>query len=479
MSEPTLNFMVQSRQVQLSVPGELIKKNLKTIQKLIEKTRKQLLDEIAHVKNDQHLTAEQKLVTIRKLIRSVEQMQRKLRALVNRDDDFRRRLTARAARLGQLRQYTLEAKKDSDSDDLQLDFHNEEFIGWLRDEANILVIDYLLKSSLSSCRNLGAVVAEKVAQKAKYPLADLIDTDVYESYNKVFLSITEKHDLELITAWYNDNRNALKKIGLNLEFEIHYCRYLYLLNEKQAHEAVEYGKHHLAPYARLSNYSPEDAVNYYANVERLSELGAPLASSATPRVLTLPQKFLSSMLLPSLERPRYFSVLARSRSKVNRGWIRLAECFTQEYTNIYGISQNYPLFVYLSAGLSCLKTKSCFCYKSNTIFEPEEIEKERPTKHRSSKDQIFRGPNFYYEKLKKINQCPVCSPELCALSRSLPYGLLITSIFNDPFMLPNGNIYPYDKLMAHRGLDVTRKRVYDPLTKEKFVLDDCVRVFPA
>ena len=181
MSEPTLNFMVQSRQVQLSVPGELIKKNLKTIQKLIEKTRKQLLDEIAHVKNDQHLTAEQKLVTIRKLIRSVEQMQCKLRALVNRDDDFRRRLTARAARLGQLRQYTLEAKNDSDGDDLQLDLHNEEFIGWLRDEANILVIDYLLKSSLSSCRNLGAVVAEKVAQKAKYPLADLRDTDVYES----------------------------------------------------------------------------------------------------------------------------------------------------------------------------------------------------------------------------------------------------------------------------------------------------------
>ena len=51
MTEPTLNFHIQTHQNQFKIPHELIKKNFKLIQKLIEKQRKQLIDDISKIKN--------------------------------------------------------------------------------------------------------------------------------------------------------------------------------------------------------------------------------------------------------------------------------------------------------------------------------------------------------------------------------------------------------------------------------------------
>lgn len=486
MSSPTVNFFIQTRQVQFAVPNELIKKNLKAVQKLVEKARKLLLEEIGKVRKST-MSPEQKLASVRKLMRQFEQTQRKLKVLIDHDTDYRSRLAARAARLSQLREFTIKVKKSSEEsekdDELELDFHSEDFIGWLRDEANVLIIDYLLKSNMSNGRNVGAVVAEKINSIGQTSIKKLLDCDVYENYNRVFLSIVESHDLELITSWYNDNRNALKKIGLNLQFEIHYCRFLYLLNQEEVFEAIDYSKQYLAPYARKLSYSPEEEINFEANLERLSEVGAPLTYSASIFTGKLNPNSIGSLLLYNASDARHSKSSSGSRKQTEQRWSRLAECFTKDYTRTFGISQNYPLLIYLSAGLSCLKTKLCYCNESNSIFNETATAKSSKGftngigKGRSSKDLLFRGPNYYYSKLKKTNQCPVCSPELYAMSRSLPYGLLITSIFNDPMMLPNGNIYPFEKLAKNVGVQQNSTR--DPLTEEIFPLEDCVRVFPA
>lgn len=479
MSSPTVNFFIQTRQVQFAVPTELVKKNLKSIQKLIEKARKLLVDEVSKVRKSD-MTAEQKLATIRKMIRLFEQTLRKLHLLKDRDAEYRDRLAARVARLSQLREYTIKGRNGDDTDgddgDLELDFHKDEFVNWLRDEANILVIDYLLKSNMLTRCNVGSVIAEKMGRIAQAPIQRLVDCDVYENYNQVYLSITEKNDLELITAWYSDNRNALKKIGLNLQFEIHYCRFLYLLKQGQTYEAIEYSKSNLAPYAQLLSYSPEEEVNYPLNLERLSEVGAPLASIVSN---TESRSSTASYFLLTMEPSRPSKYLHNNQKQAELRWMHLGECFTRDFTRIFGISHTYPFLVYLSAGLSCLKSKLCYCNKSNTIFVTKEADEEKKAKEtRSDKDLLFRGPNYYYNKLKKVNQCPVCSPELFALSRSLPYGLLITSIFNDPVMLPNGNIYSNERLKQHM-VPSTPKSLQDPLTKENFIVSDCVKVFPA
>ena len=59
----------------------------------------------------------------------------------------------------------------------------------------------------------------------------MIDYDLLENFNKVFVSIINNHDLSLIVGWFNENKNLLNKINSNLEFEINYCKFLTLIEK--------------------------------------------------------------------------------------------------------------------------------------------------------------------------------------------------------------------------------------------------------
>ena len=72
MTEPTLNFHIQTHQTQFKIPVELIKKNFKSIQKLIEKQKKQLTEDINKIKKIKNLSNESKLELIQKLIKNFE-----------------------------------------------------------------------------------------------------------------------------------------------------------------------------------------------------------------------------------------------------------------------------------------------------------------------------------------------------------------------------------------------------------------------
>lgn len=502
MSEPTLNFCIQTRQVQFAVPTELIKKNFKVIQKQIEKTKKQVFDEIGRIKKDRSLTPEKKLATVQKLIKSYDALRKKIVAATAADEDYRLRLVARAERLSQLKEYTVssppseEEGGEESKNDLTLDLHNGKLINWFREEANLLILDYLLKSNTLKETNLSLQLMKELEADSTFPLSKIIDYDVYESFNKVFISINEDHDLEHIIAWYNDNRNALKKISSNLQFEIHYCKYLSMIEKGDVSGAIAFCKVNLAPYADRRNYNESEMVNYGKNLKRLTEVGAPLVFVAMngrhPRsdaksiqISANGSSSWLSLLLSDISTTRTPKYEQYNKLLSNESWQGLSQCFTEDYTKVFGIPQTYPLLVYLSAGLSSLKTKSCYCNKENTIFRGFEAP-ELPHRLDSSslRDLALRGPNQYYKILKKINQCPVCSPELFELSRNLPFAQLITSIFNNPFKLPNGNIYPFDKLLnppdkLESDVFVRNGKVRDPLTQEIFFIDDCVRVYPA
>lgn len=486
MSEPTVNFSVQTRQVQFVVPAELIKKNFKTIQKLVEKLKKLVSEEILSIKKNPNLTRAEKLLIVRKLIRSFESYQKKLALAIEHDEDYRTRLTTRSKHISALKNFTLDHvssnsdEKHIDTDDKLLDLHDEKLVSWYRGETNLLIIDYLLKSNTRKDKNIGSELMRNLAPSFEYDITKLVDHDVYESFNKVFLSINMDHDLEAIAAWYNDNKNALKKLSSNLQFEIHYCKFLSMIESGEALEAISYCKTYLAPYGNIKNYLGDDLVNFEKNHKRLTKVGAPLVYvsmclDAFSSETNGPGKELSTRY------SKYNAVMSEER------WRGLSKCFTEDFTKIYGIPKTYPLLVLLSAGLSSLKTKSCYCNEENTIFKTQ----KRETLEISSwKDLSLRGPNYYYKLLKKINQCPVCSPELFRLSLNLPYAQLLTSILNNPFKLPNGNIYPFEKLLnpskkmlaatGTLGLDLVRNnQLMDPLTREVFLIEDCVRVFPA
>lgn len=466
MSEPTINFTIQTRQVQFSVPTELIKKNLKSIQKLVEKQKKQTADEVTRIKA-LALPKSEKLQALRRLIQNAENYQKRLRSAIDLDAEYRLRLVARKDRLRQLADFTLVEKDD----DRVLDLHNEALVGWYRDETNLLIADYLVKLNRSKDENVGYKLMKSLSGSTNLDVFKLVDYDVYQVFNQVFLSIHD-HNLDLVTAWYTENRNSLKKLNSNLQFEIHYCKYHAMIKEGNVWEAIQYSKTHLAPYGNMANYTEDELPNYDKNLPRLTKVGAPLV-------------FMSAFDLTSSVSAET-SVFSRSSDDAfaESIWSSLLLRFVDDFVQIYGIPKTYPLLVYLAAGLSSLKTKSCYCNNQNTVFAQEEYNEVSTNLDLGLlRDLALRLPNQYYRILKKTNQCPVCLPELHQLSKNLPFAQLITSIFDNPFRLPNGNIYPFDRLVvlqAQESPDALRVgKIHDPLTQEVFFIDDCVKVFPA
>lgn len=511
MSEPSLNFHIQSHLTQFRIPTELIKKNFKTIQKLVEKQKKQMTDDVAKIKKNPNIPTAMKLAMVRKSIKSFEGFQKKLQASIAKDEELRSRLIARIEHLALISEYCItqdktktqvekpsqpqsqnedtEEKEHStkDDNDKYLDLHNPNLITWYRDQTNLLIIDYLIKSNTRTDHNIGLLLLKSLSESnPKY--MKLIDYDLFESFNKVYVSIMEDHDLTLVIAWFNENRNFLKKANSNLEFEINYCRFLSLIEKGDVNEAIKFSSINLSPYGNVSNYQDTDRANHEHNLNRLKEIGGLLvymAINEEKRTRNDKIAFSSNLLINSPRFHEYEKLLSDER------WDSLSMCFVENFTKLYGISKNYPIFIYLSAGLASLKTKSCYHNTENTIFrENQEINVTDESIYKKDltvlTDKKYRGSNQYYKLLNKINNCPVCSPELYKLSRNLPYAQLITSIFNNPFKLPNGNIYPFDKLLNPSEKYLSEKntllrmgKIKDPLTREIFLIDTCIRVYPA
>lgn len=503
MSEPTLNFHIQTKLTQFKVPTELIKKNFKAIQKLIEKQKKATEDDIRKIKDSSKLPTQLKLALIRKSIKSFEQFNLKLQSLVNKDQSYASRILARLENFKELEEFTVNRNKsytehgtDStdkkdinyvgilDEDDQNLDLHHMNLINWYREQTNLLIIEYLIKSNSRRDSNIGIQLL-KCMSKTNPKLTKLIDYDLLDSFNKIYVSIVKEHDILPVISWFNENRAFLKKVNSNLEFEINYCKFLTLVEKGEVTEAIKFSKQNLSCYGNIENYQEQEKHNLEENLRKLKEIGGLLIYLAIGGKQALMDNssvpFSAKLITHSPRYKEYEKVLSNER------WDSLSKCFIDNFVNLYGISRNHPLFVYLSAGLSSLKTKSCYCNTENSIFKTDELNYiSQSNEPLILTDKKYRGPNYYYKLLKKINHCPVCSPELYKLSRNLPYAQLITSIFNNPFKLPNGNIYPFDKLLAPSEKYMTEKndllrigKVKDPLTKEEFLIDECVRVYPA
>ncbi|ODV79228.1 protein FYV10 [Suhomyces tanzawaensis NRRL Y-17324] len=509
MNNPSINFHVQAHQTDFRIPTELIKKNFKSIQKLIEKQKKQVYEDVAKIKKNPKLPATIKLEMIRKLIRGFDQYSKKLAQAIEKDREYRSRLLARIDNLKVLEECCLaeatailsEAKEEEQlngegktddlvdpkpteeilpSNDKFLDLHNPKLINWYRDQTNLLIVDYLIKSNIKKDRNIGISLLKNFA-KTDPKFLKLIDYDLFENFNKVFVSIIVDHDLTQIISWFNENRAVLKKSGSNLEFEINYCKFLSLIEKGDINEAINFSKLNLSPYGNKENYVDNEVKNHELNWNRLKEIGGLLVYMAiknTSNSTTTASTFSSSLIINSSRFKEYEKLLSDER------WENLSQSFLTNFIKLYAISQNYPLFIYLSIGLSSLKTKSCYRNTENTIFRcGHEVQ---DLQNINTKDKKFRSPEYYYKILNKNNNCPVCSPELFEISQNLPHAQLITNIFNNPFKLPNGNIYPFDKLLIPSEKYLSEKntllrmgKVKDPLTSEIFMIDNCVRVYPA
>lgn len=132
-------------------------------------------------------------------------------------------------------------------------------------------------------------------------------------------------------------------------------------------------------------------------------------------------------------------------------WETLAQTFTETHNTFLALPSHPLLHIALQVGLSALKTPAC--HSAN----------EGPAAASSASSSV----------------CPICSTELNALAKNVPYAHHSQShVDNDLLLLPNSRVYGKSKLEEHaKKSGLPSKMVKDLRTGEVFPVDTLKKVF--
>ncbi|KAF2714986.1 hypothetical protein K504DRAFT_366478 [Pleomassaria siparia CBS 279.74] len=292
---------------------------------------------------------------------------------------------------------------------------------WSRIRLSRLLVDYLLREGYSEA-------ATQLAQEKN--IEELVDVDAFIACHKIEKSLREGKRTNEALNWCKENGQGLKKGGSNLEFQLRLQQYIEMV--RQGHEAgVENpgggGEQRLIE-------ARQHAKKFLSGSGDFELLGR-----AAGLLAYRPWDFVEP----------YASLYSPTR------WTHLAQLFLTTHHTLYSLPPRPLLHIALSAGLSALKTPSCHsAYTSSSA-------------NASSSTTTV---------------CPICSTELNALARNVPYALHTKSIVeNDPVVLPNGRIYGKERLKGYNEKVGTEKGwVRDPVggvNGERFRESEVRKVF--
>ena len=326
-----------------------------------------------------------------------------------------------------------------------------KYENWSKTRLDRLLVDYLLRAGYSD-------TAAALAQAKG--IEDLIDLSTFTSCHKIADSIQNGETKEGL-AWIKDNRDALKKLLernasgsatppsiSTLEFELRFQEYIELLRQVSGRfEAAEHAKKYLAPHAQ-------------SHPDQNRAIAGLLAQD------------------PTNPTEPYTDFFSPSR------WSFLSQLFVDTHHQLFSLPARPLLHVALSAGLSALKTPACHSsLNPASAAVPDERAKLAPALYHLGTGASGIGSSL----------CPICSTELNALARSVPYAHHTkSSVENDPLMLPNGRVYGRDRLLelekknlrmnpSLRGADErsgeTKRVVVDPVTGDQYRWDALKKVY--
>lgn len=217
-------------------------------------------------------------------------------------------------------------------------------------------------------------------------------------------------------AWCHENKSYLKKVRSSLDFEVRLQHYIELVKAEKKAEAVSYHKKHLVKCS-------DTKLNVIVQASGLLAHG------------------------PDTTVPAYQELYSQGR------WEMLADLFVATFLTLHGLPSQARLVESLATGISALKTYSC----------------HQSEGHKPKLD------------FSRAHMCPVCSTELNKLSKPLPFALHVRChLDSDPVVLPNGNIFGKQKLIAFSGkAGLAPEKVADPTTEEVFNYDEMKSVFPS
>lgn len=440
----------------LRLPLELQRRNFKQSQVKIDHEQKKTTDLLrTAAKNASSASIEDTIKAIDGMLARMENMKRDLEKLHEEEQSLHEQSAKRIRHLQEL--YEIPSVSDV------------KYETWSRTRLDRLVVDYLLRAGYPE--TAAALASAK-------SIDDLIDLETFKTCHKIADSIQQGSTVDAL-RWVTRNKDAIKKLlekqatepssksaatGTTpaiqpkisqLEFELHFQEYISLLSQHPSnplarYEAILHAQKYLSPHA----------------------LSFPEQNRAIAGLLPV------DPAEPTSPYSEYFSPMR---------WTYLANLFIDTHHALLSLPTRPLLHVALSAGLSALKTPAC-----HSSLNPASA--DNPSDH--AKFTPASNSNGIGSSL-----CPICSTELNALARNVPYAHHTkSSVENDPLMLPNGRVYGRERLEeaerknarmnpAFRGTGEREKdgagevgaeargTVVDPVTGDRYRWEDLKKVY--
>lgn len=541
INEPSVDLHLKLNEQSFHIPYTLLKRNYKLFNELLDKEALHLNKKFQEfnklslqLPNDDELKKNiqnDKLVVtkLNNIIKSIDIFERKIDKIVNIELEILNRIDKRIKFFKELNQ-------------IKLNQNQADLISWYQNYTNILISDYLIRNGSildskstnllddSGSGNSGVTFLKQQA------LDDLLDYNILLNANKICKSLVELNELNLLIDWINDNKKYLNKKNSNLEFLTRLQQFIEYLKIGDYNSAIDCLQNYLIKFLN-SNFNDlkiaggllvyiDICQNFKnsstgTNNDNITKINGNL-SNAT-EMHTKANSILSLInndaMLNNDKNSKFNYFFRRNSPFENKNdsmknynianggnrnstdnlnlnqnyninneaffynqnnlmdymkllddnnWNKLNDLFLEEYYSLYGISTNEPLLIYLSLGISSLKTKACL--QHNNII---------PQEYNHILDNTI---NQYQVK----NSCPVCSSIFREITMDMPYAHHTGSrLFENPVMLPNGNIFDSKKLkllsqiIKKKGIQKLKdNEVFDPIDKQIYLESDFIKMFP-
>lgn len=542
INEPSVDLHLKLNEQSFHIPYTLLRRNYKLFNELLERETLQLkrkfqefnqLSAQATHGDDSNRDFQNDKALINKLnaiIKSIDNFEKKIGKIVNTELEILHRIDKRINFF-------------KDLNEIKINQNQKDLINWYQNYTNILISDYLIRNGSildsknsflvdNNCSNNSGVTFLK-----QQNLQDLLDYNILLNANKICKSLTESNELSLLIDWIDENKRYLNTKNSNLEFLTRLQQYIEFLKNDEYESAIDCLQKYLFKFLNTNfddlkiaagllvyigncqNYKVNESnvpmKKRYHNLDNIINGTSYVSNRDTSNNGTIPiedKKFkfyyLFKKNLPAQninsKRKYHFNnphdiegnidddtnnnlclnqtfipkteIFCENRDHLmeyrrlldDNNWSKLNDLFLEEYYSLYGISMHEPLLIYLSLGISSLKTKACLHHTN--IMPPE---------YNHLLDSTL---NQYEVK----NSCPVCSSLFKDITVDMPYAHHTGSrLFENPVMLPNGNIFDSKKLkqlsqiIKSKGLkDLNDNEVFDPIEQQVYSESEFIKMFP-
>ncbi|KAF1974609.1 hypothetical protein BU23DRAFT_461398 [Bimuria novae-zelandiae CBS 107.79] len=403
----------------LRMPHELSRRNQKNAQRYIENSTKDALFALTTATKTASKSSnpDATLASLDGLISKMNGLKRKLENLHEEEMRLHKSNRARLQHLQDL--YEVQSLADVKYDE------------WSRTRLSRLLVDYLLREGY----------AESAAHlAASQGIEELVDVDAFVACHRIEKSLREERITQLALNWCKENSKELKKQGSMLEFELRLQQYIELVRQGHLAGMSDAGM----DVDSMNGVSLDGATS----AARKSEEKLVEARTHAKKYLSASGDFaLLGKAAGLLAYRPWDDVKPYSDLYSPTRWTHLAHLFLTTHHTLYSLPPRPLLHIALSAGLSALKTPACHSHYTAPTTMPALSNPHNSSSKTPSNTSSTNHPPASTSASATTSVCPICSTELNALARNVPYAHHSKSLVEqDPVVLPNGSIYGKERL---------------------------------